>query len=226
MSQVTFSKTYKRNNVTKILKIRNFKWWTLILPVDFDLRDRKLWFTSAAVALSLALFFNFALRLYLCEVHRITNTILYKQDHQANGELPWGTTSYRKKCKPLRSSCNSHSSIYTLFTSIVTLLLFSLNTTLYHWSHSCFTISCFLFCATQNPPSDFQFLINTPPPKSVVPYAGDSKGNNAGLQLQPIDKGDKEVIKFCRLWQTSDKAEFCHCLVDTSQGVNKEVRTL
>ncbi len=28
----------------------------------------------------------------------------------------------------------------------------------------------------------------------------------SGPQLRPIDKGDKEVIKFCRLWQASDKA--------------------
>ncbi len=48
----------------------------------------------------------------------------------------------------------------------------------------------------------------------------------AGPQLGPIDKGDKEVIKFCHLWQASDKAEFCHCYVDTSQGVDKEVRAL
>ncbi len=43
-----------------------------------------------------------------------------------------------------------------------------------------------------------------------------------GPQLRPIDKGDKEVIKFCRLWQASDKAEFCHCYVDTSQVSTKE----
>ncbi len=32
----------------------------------------------------------------------------------------------------------------------------------------------------------------------------------AGPQLRPIDNGDKEVIKFCRMWQASDKTEFCH----------------
>ncbi len=47
-----------------------------------------------------------------------------------------------------------------------------------------------------------------------------------GPQLRPIDKGDKELIKFCRLWQASDKAEFCHCYVDTLRGVDKEVRAL
>ncbi len=47
-----------------------------------------------------------------------------------------------------------------------------------------------------------------------------------GPGLQPIDKGDKEVIKFYRLWQASDEAEFCHYYIDTSQSVDKEVRAL
>ncbi len=38
---------------------------------------------------------------------------------------------------------------------------------------------------------------------------------NPGPRLRHMDKGDKEVIKFCHLWQASDKAEFCHCYVDT-----------
>ncbi len=54
--------------------------------------------------------------------------------------------------------------------------------------------------------------------KSLIP--------KPGPQLRPIDKGDKEVIKFCRLWQASGKAEFCNCYVDTLRGVDKEVRAL
>ncbi len=42
-----------------------------------------------------------------------------------------------------------------------------------------------------------------------------------GPRLWPIDKGDKEVIKFCHLWQASDKAEFCHCYVISSQVSTK-----
>ncbi len=36
--------------------------------------------------------------------------------------------------------------------------------------------------------------------------SGRPKCGRAGPQLRPIDKGDKEVIKFCRLWQASDIA--------------------
>ncbi len=35
-----------------------------------------------------------------------------------------------------------------------------------------------------------------------------NKNTHPGPQLRPIDKGDKEVIKFCRLWQASDKVSF------------------
>ncbi len=34
-------------------------------------------------------------------------------------------------------------------------------------------------------------------------------------------KGDKKVIKFCHLWQASDKAEFCHRYVQRSESVIK-----
>ncbi len=49
---------------------------------------------------------------------------------------------------------------------------------------------------------------------------------STGPQLRSIDKGDKEVIKFFRRWQASDKVEFCHCYVDTLRGVDKRSESI
>ncbi len=47
---------------------------------------------------------------------------------------------------------------------------------------------------------------------------------SSGPRLRPIDKGGKELIKFYRL--SSDKAEFYHFYVDTSQCVKQRSESI